>query len=49
MSTVGQHIAPVFAAVLAVCDEQGLIGRETLAFDGVKLPNRCVTADADCH
>ncbi|MEQ1689713.1 MAG: hypothetical protein ABMA00_00390 [Gemmatimonas sp.] len=33
------HAARVFAAVLAVCDAQGLIGRETLAIDGVKLPS----------
>ena len=28
-----------FAAVLAVCDGQGLIGREMFAIDGVKLPS----------
>ena len=32
-------IAQVFAAVLAVCDGQGLIGREMCAIDGVKLPS----------
>ncbi len=32
-------IAQVFAAVLAVCDQQGLIGREMFAIDGVKLPS----------
>ena len=32
-------IAPIFAAVLAVCDRQGLIGRELFAVDGVKLPS----------
>ena len=32
-------IARVFAAVLAVCDQQGLIGREMFAIDGVKLPS----------
>ena len=31
--------AKVFAAVLAVCDGQGLIGREMFAIDGVKLPS----------
>ncbi|WP_434479223.1 transposase [Gemmatimonas sp.] len=32
-------IAPVFAAVLAVGDGQGLIGRAMFAIDGVKLPS----------
>ena len=32
-------IAPLFAAVLAICDRQGLIGREMFAIDGVKLPS----------
>lgn len=39
VSTLGADIARVFAAVLAVCDQQGLIGREMFAIDGVKLPN----------
>ena len=39
VSTLGPEIAHVFAAVLAVCDEQGLIGREMFAIDGVKLPS----------
>jgi hypothetical protein len=38
VSTLGADIAPIFAAVLAVCDRQGLIGREMFAIDGVKLP-----------
>ena len=38
VSTLGGDIAHVFAAVLAVCDRQGLIGREMFAIDGVKLP-----------
>ena len=38
VSTLGDQIAPIFAAVLAVCDRQGLIGREMFAIDGVKLP-----------
>jgi len=38
VSTLGPDIAPVFAAVLTVCDQQGLIGRELFAIDGVKLP-----------
>ncbi|MGI9077878.1 MAG: IS1182 family transposase [Gemmatimonadaceae bacterium] len=39
VSTLGPEIARVFAAVLAVCDQQGLIGREMFAIDGVKLPS----------
>jgi len=39
VSTLGADIAPVFAAVLTVCDRQGLIGREMFAIDGVKLPS----------
>jgi len=39
ISTLGDDIARVFAGVLAVCDRQGLIGREMFAIDGVKLPS----------
>jgi transposase len=39
VSTLGDEIVPLFAAVLAVCDTQGLIGREMFAIDGVKLPS----------
>jgi transposase len=39
VSTVGAEIARVFAAVVAICDAQGLIGREMFAIDGVKLPS----------
>ena len=39
VSTVGEDIARVFAAVVAICDRQGLIGREMFAIDGVKLPS----------
>lgn len=39
VSTLGAEIARVFAGVLAVCDRQGLIGREMFAIDGVKLPS----------
>jgi transposase len=39
VSSLGDDIAHVFAAVLAVCDRQGLIGREMFAIDGVKLPS----------
>ena len=39
VSSLGADIAPIFAAVLSVCDSQGLIGREMFAIDGVKLPS----------
>jgi len=38
VSTLGDDIARVFAAVVAICDREGLIGREMFAIDGVKLP-----------
>jgi transposase len=37
VSTLGDDIATVFGAVLAICQRQGLIGSEMLAIDGVKL------------
>jgi transposase len=39
VSTLGDDIAHVFGAVLAICQRQGLIGREMFAIDGVKLPS----------
>ena len=43
VSTLGADIAhvfaAVFAAVLAVCEQQGLIGRAMFAIDGVMLPS----------
>jgi transposase len=39
VSTQGDAIAQVFAAVVAICDRQGLIGRAMFAIDGVKLPS----------
>jgi len=39
VSTLSEDIARVFAAVLAICDRQGLLGREMFAIDGVKLPS----------
>jgi transposase len=39
VSTLADPIAHVFAAVVAICDHQGLIGREMFAIDGVKLPS----------
>ena len=39
VSTLGDDIARVFAAVVAICDAHGLIGRDMFAIDGVKLPS----------
>ncbi len=39
VSTLGDEIAHVFGAVLAICQREGLIGREMFAIDGVKLPS----------
>ena len=39
VSTLGEDIAKVFGAVLALCDRQGLIGHQMFAIDGVKLPS----------
>jgi transposase len=39
-----EEIAPLFAQVLYLCDEQGLIGREHFAIDGVKLPSNASKA-----
>jgi transposase len=43
VSTLGDPIAHVSAAVVAICDRQGLIGREMFAIDGVKLPSNAST------
>jgi len=39
VSTLGDDIARVFGAVVAICQRQGLIGQEMFAIDGVKLPS----------
>jgi transposase len=39
-----QDIAQVFAAVLSICLNQGLIGQEMFAIDGVKLPSNASKA-----
>jgi transposase len=44
ISSLGDDIAKVFGAVLAVCDRHGLLGREIFAFDGVKLPSNASKA-----
>lgn len=52
VSNMGDLAAKLFAQVLAVCDRQGLIGREMFAIDGVKLPSNASKARsgtrADC-
>ena len=37
VSTLGTDVARLFAGVLAVCGQRGLIGREMCPIDGVKL------------
>ncbi len=44
ISTLGEDIAKVFGAVLAICDRQGLLGHEMFAIDGVKLPSNASKA-----
>ena len=44
VSRLGEHIAPLFAKVLYLCDQHGLIGREMFAIDGVKLPSNASKA-----
>ena len=39
VSTLGDDIARVFAAVVTICDHEGLIGRQMFAIGGVKLPS----------
>ena len=43
ISSLGDDLARVFAAVLAVCDAQELMGREMFAIDGAKLPSNAST------
>ena len=44
VGALGKDIANVFTQVLFICDCQGLIGRETFAIDGVKLPSNASKA-----
>ena len=44
VSTLGDDIAPIFSQILFICDQQGLIGREMFAIDGVKLPSNASKA-----
>ena len=45
MSELGEAIVRIFTQVLMVCDQQGLIGREMFAIDGVKLPRNASKAE----
>lgn len=44
VAKLGEPIAEVFAQVLTVCDQEGLIGRQMFAIDGVKLPSNASKA-----
>ena len=44
VSTLGDAAARIFAQVLAICQREGLIGREMFAIDGVKLPSNASKA-----
>jgi transposase len=44
VSGLGEAIGKLFAQVLAICDRQGLIGRQLFAIDGVKLPSNASKA-----
>ena len=46
IGTLGDEIAQIFAQVLFICDQQGLIGREMFAIDGVKLPGNASKANS---
>ncbi|MDH4233136.1 MAG: transposase, partial [Nitrospirota bacterium] len=41
VSSLGDEIAPLFANVLAICAEEGLIGRNMFAIDGCKISSNC--------
>ena len=44
IGTLGDEITQIFSQVLYICDQQGLIGREMFAIDGVKLPGNAAKA-----
>lgn len=46
VSGLGPAIGKIFAQVLAICDRQGLIGRQMFAIDGVKLPSNASKANS---
>jgi transposase len=44
VTSLSDEIATLFARILYLCDQQGLIGREMFAIDGVKLPSNASKA-----
>lgn len=44
VSSLGDDVTQLFAQVLYLCDQQGLIGRQMFAIDGVKLPSNASKA-----
>jgi transposase len=44
VATPGKAIAEVFAQVLTICQQEGLIGAQMFAIDGVKLPSNASKA-----
>jgi len=44
ISSVGDEARVLFTQILAICDRQGLIGREMFAIDGIKLPSNASKA-----
>jgi transposase len=44
VSSLGPAMGKIFAQVLAICERQGLIGRQMFAIDGVKLPSNASKA-----
>ncbi|MBK9617156.1 MAG: transposase [Uliginosibacterium sp.] len=44
VSSLGLEVASLFAQVLFLCNQQGLIGRQMFAIDGVKLPSNASKA-----
>jgi transposase len=47
--SLSDQIKPLFSQVLMTCDAHGLIGREMLAIDGVKLPSNASKERSGTH
>ncbi len=41
VSSLGNEIAPLFSNVLAICAQEGLIGKNMFAIDGCKISSNC--------
>ena len=41
ISSLGNEIAPLFANILAICAQEGLIGKNMFAIDGCKISSNC--------